>query len=96
MCIIRGMRNIVEIIHGLRQAGLTQAEIGKRTGVPQCRISRWGKGDVAQAANDALKLAELEREIAESPPDQADASAVRSSDAINSDSATATHSPVGA
>ncbi|RYF02354.1 MAG: XRE family transcriptional regulator [Comamonadaceae bacterium] len=55
------MVKTTEIILFLRQQGLSQTEIAKRSGVPQCRISRWERGDVARAADDALKLAELAR-----------------------------------
>lgn len=42
---------------------MTQTEIAKQSGVPQCRISRWEKGDVPKAADDALKLADLARRM---------------------------------
>jgi len=43
----------------LRASGLTQTEIAKRTGIPQCRISRWEGGAVPPAADDGLKLVRL-------------------------------------
>ena len=58
----------------LRSNGMTQTEIAKQSGVPQCRISRWEKGDVAKAADDALCLDELARAMrakaAKSEPNQ--------------------------
>lgn len=39
---------------------LTQTEIARRTGIPQPTLSRWENDGVADAADDALKLAELE------------------------------------
>lgn len=38
---------------------LSQLEIARRTGIPQPRISRWGSGDVAAGADDALLLVAL-------------------------------------
>ena len=58
------MSKTSENIQSLRKAGLTQTEIAKQSGVPQCRISRWEKGDVPKAADDALRLADLARAIA--------------------------------
>jgi len=55
------MKTTVENIQILRNAGFTQTEIAKKSGVPQCRISRWERGEVPRAAEDALKLAELAR-----------------------------------
>jgi len=43
----------------LRASGLTQTDIAKRTGIPQCRISRWEGGAVPQSADDGLKLVRL-------------------------------------
>lgn len=37
----------------------SQTEISRRTGIPQSRLSRWEKGEVPPAADDALKLAAL-------------------------------------
>lgn len=57
------MSKTSENIQSLRKAGMTQTEIAKQSGVPQCRISRWEKGDVPKAADDALKLADLARRM---------------------------------
>lgn len=59
------MSKIAAIINGLRAQpfGLSQAEISRRTGIPQPRISRWGSGDVAAGADDALKLMALASEV---------------------------------
>lgn len=58
------MSKTSENIQSLRKAGMTQTEIAKQSGVPQCRISRWEKGDVPKAADDALKLADLAQRMA--------------------------------
>ncbi len=57
----RGMSQTTANIQALRKSGLTQTEIAKQSGVPQCRISRWEKGEVPKAADDALKLEALAR-----------------------------------
>lgn len=62
------MSKTSENIQSLRKAGMTQTEIAKQSGVPQCRISRWEKGDVPKAADDALKLADLARRMAITAP----------------------------
>lgn len=54
------MSKVAELIRELRQnGGLSQAEISRRTGIPQPRISRWESGDVAAGADDALKILQL-------------------------------------
>jgi len=58
------MSKTVEIIKGLRSAGLSQAEIARRTGVGQWTISRWERGAVASAAEDVLKLQALAQDVA--------------------------------
>ena len=50
---------ITRILRSLRAAGLTQADIARRTGVPQPRLSRWGAGMAPAAADDALRLSAL-------------------------------------
>jgi transcriptional regulator with XRE-family HTH domain len=45
------------------QHRLTQTEISRRTGIPQPTLSRWENDGVAEAADDALKLQELERQL---------------------------------
>ncbi|MCZ4315148.1 helix-turn-helix transcriptional regulator [Comamonadaceae bacterium G21597-S1] len=59
------MNPIADLINRLQAEPikLTQSEISRRTGIPQPRISRWGAGDVAAGANDALKLVTLAREL---------------------------------
>jgi transcriptional regulator with XRE-family HTH domain len=52
------------ILLRLKASGLTQIEIAQRTGIPQPRISRWLNGSVPSGADDALKLRELESELA--------------------------------
>ncbi len=64
------MNGVVELLKALRERGLSQAEITRRTGVPQPRLSRWGSGDVPAAASDVLKLQQLlgELERPQGPP----------------------------
>lgn len=38
---------------------LSQSEIARRTGIGQPKLSRWESGEIADAADDALKLFEL-------------------------------------
>lgn len=57
------MSDTTSIIKRLRAAGLSQSEISRRTGIPQPRLSRWEAGEVPEAADDALKLAKLNRTI---------------------------------
>jgi transcriptional regulator with XRE-family HTH domain len=38
---------------------LSQSEIFRRTGISQTRLSRWESGEIADAADAALKLREL-------------------------------------
>lgn len=52
------------LLRDIRQRGLTQVDIGKRTGIPQPRLSKWEKGSVPAAADDALKLQKLRDELA--------------------------------
>lgn len=58
---IRGMSQIAILINRLQAEpiGLSQSEIARQTGIPQPRVSRWGSGDVAAGADDALKLVAL-------------------------------------
>lgn len=57
------MNQIPDLIKRLREAGLSQSEISRRTGIPQPRISRWEAGTVPPGATDALKLAQLDRQV---------------------------------
>ena len=53
------MSTTIEIIRQLRALPMTQAEIARRTGIPQPRICRWEAGNIPVGADDALKLREL-------------------------------------
>lgn len=64
------MDTATDLIKRIRAAGLTQSEIARRTGIPQPRLSRWEAGSPSAGANDALRLAELAREVI--PPTPAD------------------------
>ena len=57
------MSETTELIKRLRQRGLSQTEISRRTGIPQPRLSRWENGDVPDAADDALRLRELDAQL---------------------------------
>lgn len=39
-----------------RRAGLTQAELGRRLGLPQSQISRWERGDVQPSLETLQRL----------------------------------------
>lgn len=42
--------------------GMTQQELSRLTGIPQCRLSRWAAGQLPASANDSLKLLEVMQE----------------------------------
>lgn len=52
------------LIKRLRARGLSQSEIARRSQIPQPRLSRWENGEVAAGADDALRLLQLESELA--------------------------------
>jgi len=59
-----------DLLQRLLSRGLTQVAISRRTGIPQPRLSRWAAGDAANSADDALKLQQLEVDLAAGiPPD---------------------------
>jgi transcriptional regulator with XRE-family HTH domain len=62
------------IIKTLRQAGLTQTEISKRTGIPQPRLSRWEHSGTA-VGDDALALTRLAQELDQAAADKDNAQA---------------------
>lgn len=49
------------LIQSLRDLGISQSEIARKTGIPQPRISRWQNGDTPVGADDALRLADFAR-----------------------------------
>lgn len=57
------MNTTQKVLDGLRAAGLTQAEIARKTGIPQPRLSRWEAGAIPASADDALKLLRLAETI---------------------------------
>lgn len=61
------MKSVLDILRGLRAAGLSQSEIARRTGIPQPRLSRWAAGDVPASADDALELQRLQQSLATAP-----------------------------
>lgn len=54
------MAQVQTVLRRLRET-LSQSEIARRTGIAQSKLSRWEAGKVAAGAEDALKLADLER-----------------------------------
>jgi transcriptional regulator with XRE-family HTH domain len=61
------MSATTELIRELIATGLTQTEIGRQTGIPQPRLSRWLAGDTPAGADDALRLHAL-RDSLRKPP----------------------------
>jgi len=53
------MSETTDLIKRLTEAGLSQSEISRRTGIPQPRLSRWENGEAPVGADDALKLYHL-------------------------------------
>lgn len=78
------MSDTTSIIKRLRALGLSQSEISRRTGIPQPRLSRWEGGEVPDAADDALKLAELIRSLKKARPTPSKVEARRALDFANS------------
>lgn len=70
------MSETTNLIKEIRSRGLSQAEISRRTGIPQPRISRWEAGRTPDGADDALKLAELAEKLAEQKQSVDEAQAV--------------------
>lgn len=64
------MNKVSRIIKSLRAppCGLSQVEIGRFTGIPQGRISKWENGIVPKSINDAFKLIELGERFGVSVP----------------------------
>ena len=58
------MSTTTELLVRLRDLGLTQTEIARRTGIPQPRLSRWVNNEAPDTADDALKLYELHATVA--------------------------------
>lgn len=91
----------------IKTAKVSGQDLAARLGVSQPVVSSWAKGRKPVPEKRCVAIERItcgavtRRDLrpddwADIWPELADASAVRSSDAINSDSATATHSPVGA
>jgi transcriptional regulator with XRE-family HTH domain len=55
------------LIGRLLSAGLTQAEIARRAGIPQPRLSKWTRGQAPKSADDALALIRLEEAVTRGP-----------------------------
>jgi predicted XRE-type DNA-binding protein len=58
------MQDVNSILLRLQGAGLSQAEISRRTAIPQPRLSKWLAGNCPKSVNDALILAKLAQEVA--------------------------------
>lgn len=56
-------KTTAELLADLQAAGLKQADIVRRTGLPQWLVSRWQAGDIPTGADNALKLLALAREV---------------------------------
>lgn len=61
------MSKISTMIKAMRDAGLSQSEISRRTHIPQPRLSRWEAGEVPNSASDALELQALHDELVGKP-----------------------------
>jgi transcriptional regulator with XRE-family HTH domain len=61
-------QDTTSILTRLRESGLSQCEISRRTGIPQPRLSRWSAGQYPEGANDILVLAALADEVSPLPP----------------------------
>jgi predicted XRE-type DNA-binding protein len=57
--------SVQNILLQLGQANFSQTEISRRTNIPQPRLSRWMNGEVANSADDALKLLALLESVRE-------------------------------
>jgi transcriptional regulator with XRE-family HTH domain len=53
------MSKTIDIIRRLRALPMTQAEISRKTGIPQPRVCRWEAGNIPVGADDALRLQDL-------------------------------------
>lgn len=72
---MRAMSITCQNLKRLREAGLSQSEISRRANIPQPRISRWESGDVAKAADDAIRLDRLVSEVCGPTQSQAESEA---------------------
>lgn len=67
------MSETTDLLTHLRDSGLSQTEISRRTGIPQPRVSRWMNGEAPDSADDALKLKALVDSLRSAPPVPVDA-----------------------
>lgn len=57
-----------DYVHAIRAAGLTQAQIAERTGIPQPTISKIGRGDVEDVMSKNYRaLQALHAEVVAAP-----------------------------
>jgi len=60
------MENITDILAELRKSH-SQSELSRLTGISQSKLSRWEAGQVADGADDALKLLALAKRTTPTP-----------------------------
>lgn len=56
------MSTTADLIRDICNAGLTQQEIARRTGIPQPRLSKWSRG-APKSTDDVVKLQVLHAEV---------------------------------
>lgn len=65
------MSQTTNMVKRLRQAGMSQAAIARNVGISQPTIAKWESGKAPKAADAAMKLQQLDREIAGLRPEPA-------------------------
>lgn len=70
------MSETTDLLTRLRNGGMTQVEIARRTGIPQPRLSRWANGEAPDSADDALKIKALVENLDAQAVDAAAAPAI--------------------
>lgn len=63
------MSQTTNMVKRLRQAGMSQAAIARKVGISQPTIAKWESGKAPRAAEAAVKLQQLDREIAALRPE---------------------------
>ncbi|MFY9326467.1 MAG: helix-turn-helix transcriptional regulator [Georgfuchsia sp.] len=58
------MNETQQAIQKLIDAGMSQANIARATGIPQSRLSRWAAGEVPDSACFALAISRLAAKVA--------------------------------
>lgn len=65
------MSQTTNMVKRLRQAGMSQAAIARKVGISQPTVAKWESGKAPRAAEAAVKLQQLDREIAALRPEPA-------------------------